>query len=157
MRLCFLIERRYAPYSKWFGTAFRGLACANQMSPLLEGALAASDYPAAEPFLAEAYSLAAGLHNGLGITAPLEAGTRTYSAWHARREGIEVLPLDDPRNTRPHQVIFARRFADAIRAEIRDPEVLALIPNLGSASQFLVESSEAQQSVTFRRSLKTRC
>ena len=25
MRLCFLIERRYAPYSKWFGAAFSRL------------------------------------------------------------------------------------------------------------------------------------
>jgi hypothetical protein len=25
MRLCFLFERRYAPYSKWLGSAFRGL------------------------------------------------------------------------------------------------------------------------------------
>ena len=24
MRLCFLMERRYAPYSKWLGTAFHG-------------------------------------------------------------------------------------------------------------------------------------
>ena len=28
MRLCFLIERRYAPYSKWLGSAFRNLRIA---------------------------------------------------------------------------------------------------------------------------------
>jgi Domain of unknown function (DUF4037) len=28
MGLCFLLERRYAPYSKWFGTAFAELGCA---------------------------------------------------------------------------------------------------------------------------------
>ncbi|MHB8647484.1 MAG: DUF4037 domain-containing protein, partial [Thermomicrobiales bacterium] len=27
MRLCFLMERQYAPYSKWLGTAFARLAC----------------------------------------------------------------------------------------------------------------------------------
>ena len=26
MRLCFLMERKYAPYTKWFGTAFSRLA-----------------------------------------------------------------------------------------------------------------------------------
>ncbi len=36
MRLCFLIERRYAPYSKWFGTAFRTLDAASEVGPLLE-------------------------------------------------------------------------------------------------------------------------
>ena len=31
MRLGFLMERRYAPYSKWFGSAFARLACAAQL------------------------------------------------------------------------------------------------------------------------------
>lgn len=154
MRLCFLMERRYAPYSKWFGTAFAQLECAGRMAPLLAGALDAADYPAREPFLAGAYTLAAEMHNALGITASLDTRTRTYSGWHALRAGIDPLPLDDPRNTRPHQTIFAERFAGAIRAEIRDPAVLALPPNFGSVSQFMAESSDALQSTTFRRSLR---
>ena len=28
MSLCFLMEKRYAPYAKWFGTAFLRLECA---------------------------------------------------------------------------------------------------------------------------------
>jgi hypothetical protein len=39
MRLCFLMERQYAPYIKWFGTAFGGLDCASYMKPLLEQVL----------------------------------------------------------------------------------------------------------------------
>ena len=35
MGLCFLMERRYAPYAKWFGTAFNQLACANDLLPYL--------------------------------------------------------------------------------------------------------------------------
>ncbi len=35
MHLCFLMERRYAPYSKWLGTAFGELACAGALRPLL--------------------------------------------------------------------------------------------------------------------------
>ncbi len=41
MRLCFLMERQYAPYSKWFGTAFSRLDCAADMSPMLWKALRA--------------------------------------------------------------------------------------------------------------------
>ena len=153
MRLCFLMERTYAPYSKWFGSAFALLECAARMAPLLAGALDAADYPTREPFLAGAYTLAAEMHNALGITAPLDPRTRTYSGWHALRDGIDPLPDDHPRNTRPHQTIFASRFAEAIQAEIRDPRVLALIPNVGSVSQFMVESSDALQNVDFRRRL----
>ena len=36
MRLCFLIERRYAPYSKWFGTAFSQLDAASDVGRSLE-------------------------------------------------------------------------------------------------------------------------
>jgi hypothetical protein len=57
-------------------------------------------------------------------------------------------------NTRPHQVLFAGRFVDAIRAQIRDQEVLSLRPNVGSVNQFLVESSPALQSTDFNRGLE---
>lgn len=153
MRLCFLMEKRYAPYSKWFGTAFRRLDCAMELGPLLEEILAAPDYPARELPLAQVYTRLAEMHNRLGITPPLETRTRTYSGWHNLRAGVDHLPLDDPRNTRPHQVIFAGRFADAITAQIHDPAVRAFPPTLGSVSQFLVESSDALQNTAFCRGL----
>ncbi len=153
MRLCFLMEKRYAPYSKWFGTAFRRLACAAELAPLLEEILAAPDYPAREAPLARVYTRLAELHNDLGITPPLETRTRTYSGWHNLRAGVDDLPLDDPRNTRPHQVIFAGRFADAITTQIHDPAVRAFLPAAGSVSQFMVESSDALQNVAFCRGL----
>ena len=153
MRLCFLMERRYAPYSKWFGSAFQRLNCAPRMQPYLEGALAASAFAARDRNLAQAYTLAAEMHNALGLTPPLETRTRTYSAWHALRAGIPDLPLADPANTRPYQTIFAGRFVEAIQAAIQDPAVLALRRWLGSTSQFLVESSDALQNKAFRRGL----
>ena len=42
MKLCFLMERVYAPYDKWLGTAFMKLACAPRMHPHLSGALDAT-------------------------------------------------------------------------------------------------------------------
>lgn len=33
MKLCFLMERQYAPYSKWFGKAFARLSCSKQLHP----------------------------------------------------------------------------------------------------------------------------
>ncbi|HXK25820.1 MAG TPA: DUF4037 domain-containing protein, partial [Myxococcota bacterium] len=40
VRLCFLLDRRYAPYPKWLGSAFRRLACGPELTPLLERVLA---------------------------------------------------------------------------------------------------------------------
>jgi hypothetical protein len=41
MRLCLLLERRYAPYPKWLGTAFARLDSAATVGPLLAAVLAA--------------------------------------------------------------------------------------------------------------------
>ena len=51
-------------------------------------------------------------------------------------------------------MIFAGRFVESIQASIRDPAVLALLPRLGSVSQFLAESGAALQSVELRRRLR---
>ncbi len=154
MRLCFLMERRYAPYSKWFGTAFQHLACGPRVGALIEKVLSAPTYAERDPQFSQLYTEVAELHNRLGITPPLETRTRTYSGWHNLRAGVDHLPPGDPRDTRPFQVIFAGRFVDAIFAQIEDPRVLALSGNLGSVNQFLVPSSDALQSVSFCRRLK---
>ena len=69
MRLGFLMERQYAPYPKWFGSAFSRLACAPRLLPLLRAALMAPTWRERDRHLAAAYGIAAELHNALGITA----------------------------------------------------------------------------------------
>lgn len=104
MRLGFLMERQYAPYPKWLGTAFSRLACAAALSPRLRAVLTATAWPERERALASAYQEVAALHNALGVTAPLPV---TVSRFHDR----------------PFQVIHGRAFADAIRQRIADPTV----------------------------------
>ena len=145
MSLCFLLEKRYAPYSKWFGYAFKQLGQYAQMGPLLEGVIAAANYPEREAYLAQAYTLAVEVLNALAIIPPLNSQTRPYSGWHMLRTGVPYLPMDDPRNTRPHLVIFAGRIAEAIYAAIDDPKVFPPPPLIGSVNQFMVPSSDALQ------------
>jgi hypothetical protein len=78
MRLCFLMERKYAPYSKWFGTGFSRLRCAGIIGPALDGVLAASSWREREGHMSEAYRVVAGMHNDLGVTGPLDAEVRSY-------------------------------------------------------------------------------
>jgi hypothetical protein len=145
MGLCFLYEKRYAPYSKWLGFAFKQLSLYPRMGPLLEGAIHAAGYPERESYLAQAYTLAVDLLNALDIIPPLDSQTRTYSGWHMLRGGVADLPLDDPRNTRPHRVIFAGRIADAVYAAISDPGAFPPPPYIGSVNQFMAPSSDALQ------------
>ncbi|HNS52602.1 MAG TPA: DUF4037 domain-containing protein [Anaerolineae bacterium] len=119
MRLCFLIERRYAPYPKWLGTAFGQLSCAGELSPHLWRALQAPTWQAREKALCEAYEHLARLHNGLNITEPLPTPVSGYYS-------------------RPFQVIHADRFATALLDQITDPIVRQIANRglIGSVDQF---------------------
>jgi hypothetical protein len=118
MRLCFLLERQYAPYIKWLGTAFQQLRYAGRLGPVLEDALRASTCQAREEALSRAYEMVAGMHNALGVTEPVPGRV-------------------SPFYSRPFCVIYADRFADALRAAITDPEVRALPDHLGSIDQWV--------------------
>jgi hypothetical protein len=153
VHLCFLMEKSYAPYAKWFGSAFKTLKCYPELERIVEQIFKSTCYPECELWLVKAYLYVAEMHNRLQITAAVEPITRTYSGWHVYNAEQRELAMDDPKNTRPHQVLFTGRYVDAIRARISVPEVLALRPNLGSVSQFLVESSPAVQSTSFCHNL----
>ncbi|HEV2863355.1 MAG TPA: DUF4037 domain-containing protein [Pyrinomonadaceae bacterium] len=78
MRLCFLMERAYAPYPKWFGTAFDRLECAPAISPHLRAALASTTWQERESHLVPAYEIVAAKHNALGLTEPLPDRVRDF-------------------------------------------------------------------------------
>ncbi len=119
MRLCFLMERQYAPYPKWFGTAFLRLDAGPDLAPILQQALRAETYQERGEALAAAYEYLAAKHNALGITEPLPTERSLF--WD-----------------RPFQVIWGDRFADAIIAQITDPAVQRLTRGgpIGGIDQF---------------------
>jgi hypothetical protein len=73
MKLCFYLERRYFPYSKWFGSAFRQLDCAASLGPMLRKGLLAAHYKTCEAILCEILCKVVERHNALGITATAKA------------------------------------------------------------------------------------
>ena len=78
MSIAFLLERRYAPYPKWFGTAFGRLACAAELAPLLGEAQRAERWPERAKALGAAYVYLANAHNRLGLTPPVRAELTTF-------------------------------------------------------------------------------
>jgi hypothetical protein len=120
MRLCFLMEKQYAPYPKWFGKAFSQLKCAEDLSPIFKKALSAETWQEREKHLATAYEYVAEMHNALEITELLPAKVGNFF-------------------NRPFLVIHLdAKFADAIRARINDPEVKRIAKRrlVGSLDQF---------------------
>jgi hypothetical protein len=128
MRLGFLMERRYAPYSKWFGTAFARLSCAGRIGPHLEAALAARAWPERERHLNRAYEAVAATHNELRITDPLPTEVTRYHG-------------------RPFFVIHGRRFANSIKAGIADDRVRRLPEGVGAIDQFVNSTDVLEHSV----------
>ena len=136
MRLCFLMEKVYAPYPKWFGTAFQELRCAAALSPHLRAVVVSATWQARERSLVPAYELVASMHNALGITPPVPATVQRFFG-------------------RPFQVIALNGFAEAIVVEIQDDLIrrLAQRPLIGGLDQFS-DSTDLMETPAFRAALK---
>jgi len=134
MRLCFLMEKRYAPYPKWYGTAFAQLPCADELTPILQSVIDAQLWRERESQLSRAYEIIARMHNELEITDPVEAKVSQFY-------------------DRPYTVINGERIAGVIQATIRDETVMRLPKFMGSVDQFS-DSTDILFNVKNRRRLK---
>jgi hypothetical protein len=117
MRIWFLIERTYWPYTKWFGSAFANLPGTEAVAAALRRVLAATTYDDREAALAEAYERTASRHNEAKLTEEISIDARSFHA-------------------RGYLVIDADRFAAACRARVEDP-LLRAMPLVGSVDQFV--------------------
>lgn len=118
MRLCFLLERRYAPYSKWFGTAFAWLTCAPAMTPLLQRVVRAEGWREREEALLVVHDELVGLHDALGLTEP---ATRSVEQMWGR----------------PFRAGWSN-CAELLRAQIHDPDIVRVAERwpVGPVDQF---------------------
>jgi Domain of unknown function (DUF4037) len=127
-RLHLLMDRRYPPYAKWFGSAVADLA--GVAEPLLEALH--STGTVREAALCRAYEQAAARHNELRLTAAVDGSTRWFF-------------------DRPYRVLMADRFAAALVATQTDP-ALRDAPLLGAVDQF-ADSTDLVGSVEIRRAV----
>lgn len=117
IKLCFLIEKKYAPYSKWLGTAFSKLKCSKKLAPILRKVLLSKSWKEREKYMSLAYEFIAQKHNLLKITPKLSTKVTYYY-------------------DRPYYVINAERFSEAIKKEIEDEQVKNIKSDIGSVDQF---------------------
>ena len=131
MRLALLIARRYAPYSKWLGTAFARLDHADGLDRLLVDAIRAPDLETREAALGAAYEAVARRFNALGLIEPVDPALRQF-------------------HNRPARVLIAYRFADPCLDSVADPELRAL-PPIGGIDQIADSSDALSRTDVFRR------
>ena len=136
MSLCFLMEKQYAPYPKWFGTAFQQLACAGELSPWLWRIVQAATWSERETALVAAYEHLARRHNRLQITAPLPE---------------KVVYFYD----RPFKIIQDEKFTAAILEKIQDEQLKSMAQRglIGNLDQFS-DSTDLRSDPTWRSNLR---
>lgn len=134
MGLAYLLEKRYAPYSKWFGSAFKRLESAAELQPHLDGALDAADFSARENALCAAYEICARRFNALKLIPPVRATVGYFFG-------------------RPFKVIHGGSFADALFASIDDAEIRGLPGLIGSVNQFS-DSTDLLESISVSKQLR---
>ena len=128
MRLALLLERRYAPYSKWLGSAFARLDHDDGLDRHLRAALDGAEREAA---LGAAYVAIARRHNALGITEPVEPTLRPFHG-------------------RPARVLGADRFVEACMATVTEPALRAL-PLIGAVDQWVDSTDVLSTPDVYRR------
>ena len=117
MSLCFYMEKQYAPYMKWFGTAFSRLTCAQKLEPLLKKVFLVENWKDREKILSEVYLILAEMHNDLSITKSIEP---------------EISNFHD----RPYLVLNSERFYQALIEKVQSPLLKSVKRPIGSLNQF---------------------
>lgn len=115
MRLCFLYKDTYAPYSKWFGTAFSRLAIDDKIKQTIGHALSVDNLAEREKSLVESQAFVADLHNTSGLTKFVDYQIENYFG-------------------RDIKVIFSDKFAEAAAMELIGT-VFENVPLIGAISQ----------------------
>jgi hypothetical protein len=116
MWLAFAVSRRWPPYAKWRGTAFRSLDVAAEASGPLAAAAAAPDWRDREGGLAEACEVLLNVQRAHGLPAPAAAVTRFWD--------------------RPYRTV-ADAVSQVLLADISDPQVAGLPASIGSVEQWV--------------------
>jgi hypothetical protein len=127
MRLCFYLERRYAPYSKWFGTAFRRLGAGAGIVATIEGMLAVPGWQERDRLWESVLRHLIATHEQAGV---LPSGKYRPAPVYLGRPGTGLPQFDRGDCPALPQLI------EDIRSQISDPAVLALPARVGSLDQF---------------------
>ncbi|MHB0998286.1 MAG: DUF4037 domain-containing protein [Armatimonadota bacterium] len=133
MRLCFLMERQYWTYNKWFGTAFSRLSCASVLQPVFHAVIDSQHWKEREKHLSTAYIHVARMHNELRLTEYIE-------------------PMVSQFHSRPYLVPHSDRFVEALQTQIESETVRQWPPYIGAVGQF-ADSTDVLDRVNICRKL----
>jgi hypothetical protein len=132
MYLCFMIEKRYIPYSKWLGTAFeRWLSCGPRLKPLLLAVIREPAWERRQLLLARAYQGLGKMHNQLKIT---------------KRVSTRIIDFFG----RGYPIIDAWQYVNALEKVIDNAALRNMEYPLGAVDQFIDHARTNQLNYFYR-------
>lgn len=131
MRLVLLLDRTYAPYQKWLGTAFNRLSHPDGLPGFLADVLHARDIGSRQDALAEVYAVLGDRHNNTGLTERVAPDVGDYFQ-------------------RPGRVLMANRFTHACQATVTD-QALRRLPLYGATDQAIDSTDLLQAPENYHR------
>jgi hypothetical protein len=118
MKLCFLMEKKYWPYIKWFGTAFSRLEAARELEKHLLNVLRSSTWEERDYHLGSVYTIIAKMHNALKVTKQMHTSTQDFHG-------------------RPYTVIHGLDFYDELAKNKKNTLIHQLKYKIGAIDQFV--------------------
>jgi hypothetical protein len=116
MKLCFIMEKKYWPYPKWFGTSFSRLKSAAELTHIFLDIVHGKTWPEREEHLCRAYEIIAKKHNELKLTKPIETTPKEF-------EG------------RPYKTLSARALYKDLAHNVVDPWFINIKYSMGTIDQ----------------------
>ncbi len=134
MKLCFLMEKEYIPYFKWFGSGFATLSCSKKILPLINGIQSSQNWKEREKYFSKIYKIIGTMHNRLSLTDKIEVKINKFY-------------------NRPYKVLESSRYVDSLKIKIKSKKIRSL-PLVGSIDQF-VDSSDIKGWTKRTKSLRS--
>jgi hypothetical protein len=140
MRLWFLLERTYWPYTKWLGASFARLPGSGPLATALAAAVNGATHDDREASLLAAYQYVAEAHNRLAPTRAIDPRPRRY-------------------HSRPWMVLMADRFSEACLSAVSDPHLrhLTLVGSIDQAIDTAEVLADAGTARTLRQLYERHC
>ncbi|HSI20435.1 MAG TPA: DUF4037 domain-containing protein, partial [Verrucomicrobiae bacterium] len=99
IQMCFLMEKQYMPYPKWFGSTFSRLRPANELTHIFLNTVHATNWQEREEHLGYAYEIILRRHNELKLMKP----------WNTEMKEFEG---------RRYKVIYANKIYDQLHEKL---------------------------------------
>lgn len=132
MKMAFLLERQYSPYSKWMGRTFDRLPIAKDLKPVLEQLIDERDWRKGQRLIAETHQILAKKFNKLRLTKPVPLQVHDFHG-------------------RGYQVVELTPFYEAARRLINSKQLKQMRFNLGAVDQFIDHARVNHENYVYRQ------